>query len=136
MKPSLHSRFGWLQAPVGGLGLVIWLGAFQGATWFRAHDLPILADLASGYVLGFGSAFAGWIAFHIWKGNTARFIDDNPFFKWVSIIMLSIIGLFGLAGVLIDLYGNTTGWFNTAFWVGGGVMGICTGPLIDDAEGL
>lgn len=125
-----------LQAPVGGLGFLLWMASFQAVSWLREHSLPQLADSTSGYILGFGTAFAGWVAVHLIKGNGSKFIDDNPFFKWISIFTLAVIALFGIAGFLIDVFGDTTWQFNVGFVVGGFVMGTCFGPIIDAAENL
>lgn len=124
------------QAPVGGLGFLIWLASFQAAPWLREHNLPLLADCMAGYILGFGAAFAGWVAVHLIKGNGSKFIDDNPFFKWISIVVLALIALLGIAGFVIDLFGDTNWQFNVGFVVGGFVMGTCFGPIIDAAENI
>ena len=136
MPPSLDKRFGWLRDPIGGLGFLFWLGSFKLSTWLRDNDWQNLADMASGYVLGFGTAFTGWILVHLWKGHWSKFIDPHPVWKWFSVFVLIVIFFFGLAGAFIDLFGNTNGYFNVSFWFGTFVMGVCFGPLVDEIDGL
>lgn len=125
-----------LQAPVGGLGFILWLASFQAASWLREHNRPLLADSTAGYCLGFGTAFAAWIASHLFKGNGSKFIDDNRFFKWISIFTLAVIFLFGIVGFLIDVFGDTTWQFTVGFIAGGFVMSTCFGPIMNAAENL
>ncbi len=47
-----------------------------------------------------------------------------------------MVCLFGLVGALIDLFANTTSYFNVGFWVGTFVMGTCFGPLVNEIDGL
>ncbi|MDF1480673.1 hypothetical protein [Extensimonas sp. H3M7-6] len=132
----LSKRLSGFQAPIGGLGLIFWIGAFQAATWAHSESHLMLANVLSGYIMGFGTAFAGWVFVHLWNGKAERFIEPNGLLRWLSIVTVGTIFLFGLAGLAIDLYGDTDGWFNTLFWIGGGVMSLCTGPTIDSADGL
>ena len=133
---SLAKRLGWLQAPIGGFGFLAWMAAFQATAWLREHSLPATAEGVSGYILGFGAAFAWWVAIQIYKGNYAKIVDDHPVWKWLSISMLGVIGLFGAAGFAISLFANTNWPFNVGFSIGGFVVGACFGPLIEVADGL
>jgi hypothetical protein len=136
MSKSLATRFGWLRDPIGGFGFLLWMGAFQFTTWLRDHGHQNFADLGAGYVLGFATAFSGWVLAHLWKGRWSKFVDSHPFWKWFSILNLAGIFLFGLIGALIDLFANTSGYFNVGFWIAAFVMGACFGPMIDEAEGF
>lgn len=107
------------------------MASFQAVSWLNEHDMSKLADGVSGYILGFGAAFAGWVAVHLIKGGGAKFIDTNPIFKWVSVFTLMVIALFGLAGFAIDVFGDTSWQFNLGFVAGGFVMSTCFGPVID-----
>ena len=134
--PSLSRKFGWLQAPIGGFGFLAWMAAFQGSTWLRERDLSTVADAVAGYILGFGAAFAWWVAHQLYKGHYAKFVEDHRVWKWFSIFTLGVIGLFGAVGFAISLFANVNWQFNIGFALGGFVMGACFGPLIEAADGL
>jgi len=136
MPPSLQTRVGWLRDPIGGIGFLLWMGSFKLSIWLRDNDFQNLGDISSGYVLGFGTAYSGWVIVHLWKGHLSKFIDPHPIWKWFSIIILITIFLFGLTGALIDLLGNTSGYFNVGFWIGAFVMSACFGPLVDEIVGF
>jgi hypothetical protein len=136
MSKSLFQRFGWLQYPIGGFGFLLWMASFQFTRWLREHGCQSLSDIGAGYVLGFATAFAGWVLVHLWKGRWSKFIDSHSILKWFSILSLASIFLFGFAGTLIDLFANTSGYFNVGFWVSAFVMSSCFGPMIDEIEGL
>ena len=136
MGKSLSQRFGWLQYPIGGFGFLMWMASFQVTTLLRENGCQSLSDIGAGYVLGFATAFAGWVLRHLWKGRWSKFVDSHPFWKWFSILSLAGIFLFGLTGALIDLFADTSNYFNVGFWVATFVMGSCFGPMIDKAEGF
>lgn len=133
---SLEKRIGWLQGPIGVLGFLAWMCSFPLSTWSREHEYLALADGVSGYVLGFASAFAGWIAVHLYKGRWANFVDPHPVLKWFSILMLVGVCLFGLAGTLIDRFADTSMIFKVGFWLSAFVMGACVGPAVNRFDGL
>lgn len=132
----LSKRFSGLQGPFAGLSILLWPVAAQTSGWAREHAYTELTNVASGYWMGFGTAFAGWMFVHMWNGNGSRFVASNGFGRWISIISAGVVFLFGLAGFFIDLYGDTNGWFNTAFWVAAALVGVCVAPVIDAADGL
>lgn len=136
MPSSLAKRLGWLRDPIGGGGFLLWMASFQLSVWLRTNGFLEFADLAAGYVFGFGTAFSGWVAAHLWNGHWSKFIDGHPLWKCVSIFVLSMVFVFGLIGALIDLFGNTSEFFNVGFWVGASIMGACFGPLVNEIDGL
>lgn len=136
MPQSLDQRFGWLRNPIGVLGFLFWMASFKLSVWLREIIFPGLADFTAGYALGFGTAFSGWIVTHLWKGHWPKFVDGHSLWKWFSIFILGIVCLFGLVGALIDLFGDTSGYFNIGFWVGAFVMASCFGPVANEIDGL
>jgi hypothetical protein len=136
MSKTPAQRFGWLRDPIGGFSFLLWLASFQLTTWLRDNGYQGLSDVGSGFVLGFATALSGWVLAHLWKGRWSKFVDSHPLWKWFSILSLVGIVLFGFIGALIDVFANTSGYFNVGFWISAFAMGACFGPMIDEIEGL
>ncbi len=134
MKTSLAQRFNHLRNPIGVVGLLLWMASFQLSIWLRDKAWHDLADLTSGYALGFVTAFSGWLVHQFWQGHWSRYVDDYFLFKWLSILMTLSIFLFGLAGFLIELFVDTSSYFNIGFMISGFIMGSCFRPMIDELD--
>lgn len=133
---TLAKRLEPIRILLGFIGAIAWLGSFQFHSFALSHNWTNTAQSSAGFTLGFASAFAGWVATQIFKGNFSKLVDPHPFLKWISIVMLGGLCLFGIIGGLIDVFGDTSNYFSAAFWVGAFVMGLCTAFVVELVDGI
>ncbi|MBW3225266.1 hypothetical protein [Marinobacter adhaerens] len=112
------------------LGFLAWMLLISTSEHIRGLDLPDLYKFVSGYVLGFVIAFSGYMFWEIVKGRANQFLDDSPYFRWMSYIILAVILLMGGASLLAQIFGNTNWAYNIGSLIGGlavalGVIPTC-----------
>jgi hypothetical protein len=112
------------------VGSLIWMLFLTASDQIRHLDLPYIYKFVSGYVLGFLIAFSGFTFWEVAMGRTHQFLDDNPYFRWLSYIMLGIILTIGGASLLAEIFGNTNWVYNIGSLAGGSVVGLGVIPMI------
>ena len=127
MKDWVPPLFFW-----GGL---LWLSTFNLSKLAVENGYSLVADALNGYMVGVITTFSGWIAWQIKQGNGYKFIDQNPFFKWPSILSLVFIFFIGFVGFLADIFGDTSWAFNITFALGGVYVSQGLVPFIRHSDG-
>ena len=128
-----------LESPrnlAGVVGAIAWILSLQFHGFALNQGLTAVADASAGYTLGFAAAFSGWVAAQILHGNFAKLVDSHRVFKWLSIVALGCICLFGIIGGVLELCGDASNYFNVAFWFGGFIMAVCTAHVVKLIDGI
>lgn len=105
-------------------GSLAWMLLLTTSNEIRELGVPDLYKFVSGYVLGFIIAFAGFMFWEILRGKAHQFLDDSPYFRWISYIMLVVIIFLGGISLLAQIIGNTNWAYNVGSVLGGLVIGV------------
>ncbi|OZY83949.1 hypothetical protein CBP51_19335 [Cellvibrio mixtus] len=112
------------------VGFLAWMLLISMFEHIRGVDSPDLYKFVSGYILGFVITFSGFMFWEVVKGRANKFLDDSPYFRWMSYIILAVILLMGGASLLAQIFGNTNWAYNIGSLLGGlavalGVIPTC-----------
>jgi hypothetical protein len=118
------------QFGVAIFGTLIWLLIAAVISKVNAFGWTELYNIMSGYFLGTVSAFSGYAFWEVVQGRADKFIDNN-IFRWLSILMLFFIFVFGLLSLLTEIFGNTNWLFNIGTSIGGFVVALGLVPTIE-----
>lgn len=120
---------------LGVLGAIAWLTTFRLHEYALAQGWEPVAHASTGYMLGYASAFSGWVASQVYDGNLSRLVDPHPFWKVISIGLLALLCAIGLIGGFIDFFRDTSLTQRLSFWIGAFVMGVCTSRVVQLVDG-
>jgi hypothetical protein len=130
MSESKRKVCGW-QIYAALLGIIAWLALLQSIDYIRQYGWLKLYSSASGYVIGFITALAGWLFWEILQGRGKKFLDDQPALRWISIVQLCAIFIFGLAGFFKSIWGTNDWTFSLAYFIGATVVGKGLMPFLE-----
>lgn len=119
------------QMAIAVVGVLLWLLLLSAAQLIKDQGWLSFYRFLSGYTLGFVVALAGFILWEFLNGRGRRLLDPHPFFRWFSYVALLIIMLFGLAGLLAEIFGNTDWRYNLGSVLGGVVVGAGLLPVFE-----
>ena len=118
------------QIHVAAWGSIFWLASFQASGYAKSHGYDDLYAAISGYVLGFITAFSGYLIKEIISGRGKELLDDHPFWRVLGLIPLFVLIVLGALGFVVEIFGDTSWQYNMLFLVGGFVVAKGVVPLI------
>lgn len=124
-----HLPFG--QAALGFWGFLLWVPSFQAAQFLESIGWPRAADFSLGYAIGVVAGWSLYVFYKLMRGKSESFLGDHQVWRSLSYIVLSIVLVAGVAGTIIDIWGNTTVSYNVGFCVGGLVSGFGISVMVD-----
>lgn len=127
---ELHS---W-QIKLAIFGSALWMLAMPLSDVLQKHHLSSLYKFNAGYVLGFITAFAGFIFWEFVRGRGSRFIDQHWLFRWLSYSVLAIGALLSLLALIAEVFGHTDWRFNIGALLAGIVVGVGLLPTVEKLD--
>ena len=122
------------QARLGIIGLLAWMLVMPLSATLEKYHWVSLYKFDAGYILGFITAFSGFVLWEFMCGRGNRFIDPSPWFRWLSYIMLAIGLVLSALALLVQLSGNTDWLFNTGALLAGVVVRVGLLPTIKQLD--
>src|SRR5690606_4177932 len=113
-------------------GSLIWLLGLSTAEAIKSLGWEPLYRINSGYVLGYLTAFSGFVFWECLKGRGKKFLDSHPTFRWISYLSLTAIFIFGFLGLIAQVFGNTNWHFNIGASFGALVIAQGVLPVIEN----
>lgn len=113
-------------------GSLIWLLGLSTAETIKNLGWEILYKINAGYVLSYLTAFSGFVFLECLKGRGKIFLDSHPIFRWTSYLSLAVIFIFGLLGLIAQIFGNTNWHFNIGAFFGALVIAQGVLPVIEN----
>jgi hypothetical protein len=123
-KPKI---FQYHLAIFGGLFFAI---SFQISEYLQSIHQLYFAQIFLGYSLGFMLSFGLLVILELFRGNTYKFIDNNPVFKPLSYLCLFIIIGISAVGFWSTNYTTISYAYNTAFGLGTVISAFGLVPVI------
>lgn len=120
---------------VAVLGTLAWLGSLQGVEYARQHGWVNVFSSLSGYILGFVTAFAGYLFWEIVQGRGSRILGEKRILKWISGIVLIPIFLVGFAGFVKGIWWTNNWIYGISAFIGVTVVTKCLIPFLEVLQG-
>jgi len=116
-------------------GVMLWLGSFQLSEYLRGKGWAELHLAASGYMIGFITAFSGYLIWEVINGRGRDLLDQHPFWRVFSIFPLLILVCIGVAGFYNEMFGSSPWYYNVTFFLANFIVGKALIPVIHDLDG-
>lgn len=121
---------GW-QIQLAFWGGLLWLGAFSITDYANTHKYHELSSAMAGYIMGFVTAFSGYLLWEIVCGRGKKFLDSHPVGRVFSTIPLILLIAIGLVGFYGEIFGNTTWYYNISFFIAAFIVKNGLIPAVD-----
>ncbi|WP_146094307.1 hypothetical protein [Xanthomonas arboricola] len=122
------------QVKLAIFGTALWMLAMPLSDVLQKHHFPSLYKFNAGYVLGFITAFAGFIFWEFVHGRGSKYIDQHWLFRWLSYCVLAIGALMSLLALIAEVFGDTDWRFNIGALLAGIVVGVGLLPTVEKLD--
>jgi hypothetical protein len=123
------------QAQLGFWGSVIWWFTFEGSKYANAHGWINIHQGISGYMIGYITALGGALFLEILHGRGKRLISDAAAVNIGSFFPLAIVFIISICGLINEVSGSTSIWYNISFLISGFVMSQGVIPTMNYLDG-
>lgn len=124
------------QIQIGGWGTILWLASFQALEYSNAHGYQITSKTIIGYIIGFVTAFVGYLFWEVIHGRWETLLGkERGFMRIISAIPLLFLFLFGAFGFFNAIFNSTPWFYNISFAIAGIVVGQGLIPIINHIDG-
>ncbi|WP_040242863.1 hypothetical protein [Chromohalobacter japonicus] len=124
------------QVQLGGWGSILWASVLFNAEIIREKGWDTAYQMASGYIIGFITAFVGYLFWEVIHGRWESVLgNERGFWRYFSAVPLFVLTVVGLLGFLSSLVGSFTWQYNISFFFAGVVIAQGLAPIINEIDG-
>ncbi|MEI7411812.1 hypothetical protein [Pectobacterium aroidearum] len=121
----------WLAA----FGTVIWFILLQSLQSLNNSNYFSIRDIASGYSLGFITAFSAFVFWDIVNGGFKRYIDkERGIFRITAYFTLVVLFSLGLLGFINGIFNSMPWQYFSSFAIACIIVNQCLIPVINYAD--
>lgn len=122
------------QIKLGIIGSIVWMITLSNTENIRELGIEELSLASIGYIMGFIIAFSGYVWWEIVRNNAYKFLDTNPFWRPLSVVVIGVVLLSGLSGLLIQIFKTLSWIYNSGALAGSIVVGIGLIPTMNEMD--
>jgi len=115
-------------------GSFIFLASFQASEFLSNNSYEYWSKIFTGYSLGFIFSFASLVILEMLRGNSYKFIDENPIFRPLSYLSLFVIIVLACLAFYTTNYTTISYGYNSAVGIGSIVCAFGLVPVISYHE--
>lgn len=124
------------QTQISGWGSIVWLASFQFMEYANKHGYHEVSNGIFGYILGFVTAFAGYLFWEVIHGRWKSILgEDRGFMRIVSAMPLLGLCILGALGFINAIFNSMPWFYNISFAVAGIVVTQGLVPIINHIDG-
>lgn len=124
------------QVQLGGWGSIMWASVFFNAEYIREKGWDTAYQMANGYIIGFITAFVGYLFWEVIHGRWKNILgNERGFWRYFSAAPLFALTVVGLLGFLSSLVGSFPWQYNLSFFFAGVVVAQGLVPIINEIDG-